>query len=68
MTPVLTIEPNAGYLFSARWSPSRPCVFIVTAETGGVLVFDLLESRAAPTTTLQVSNVPVYALLFNGRE
>ena len=68
MTPVLTIEPNVGYLFAARWSPSRPCVFLVAAENGEVLVFDLLESQAAPITKLNISSHSIYAFLFNGRE
>lgn len=40
-SPILSMEPDSGYLFSVCWSPSRPLVFAVGTATGHVLVYDL---------------------------
>ena len=39
--PSLTIEPSCGYLYSVRWSYTRPVVFAVTCGNGKILLYDL---------------------------
>ena len=43
-SPILSMEPDCGYLFSVCWSPSRPLVFAVGTAIGHVLVYDLKVS------------------------
>ncbi|CAH1783665.1 unnamed protein product [Owenia fusiformis] len=65
--PIVTIEPGAGYLFSAKWSPVRPLVFAVATEDGQLLLYDLKSNQATPVHKLPASPTkqPVYTLQFN---
>ena len=38
---MLSIEPGCGYLFSVRWSVTRPLVFAVGTGDGQLLIYDL---------------------------
>ena len=40
-SPVLSIEPGCGYLFSVCWSVTRPLVFALGTGNGELLVYDL---------------------------
>lgn len=64
---IISVEPGAGYLFSAQWSPVRPMVFAVTTGEGQLLIYDLKKSRNVPVQSLQASpeSKEVYALEFN---
>ncbi|XP_064603636.1 cytoplasmic dynein 2 intermediate chain 2-like [Liolophura sinensis] len=65
--PVLVLEPGAGYLFSAKWSPVRPTVFALTTETGHLHIYDLRLGKLTPAHKLDASpkKYPVYTLQFN---
>ncbi|XP_059166900.1 cytoplasmic dynein 2 intermediate chain 2-like [Physella acuta] len=65
--PILTIEPGDGYLYSAKWSPTRPAVLAVISERGHLILYDLLHGQIVPAFKLQASPnmVPVYSLQFN---
>ncbi|XP_065892378.1 cytoplasmic dynein 2 intermediate chain 2-like [Dysidea avara] len=66
--PLLSLTPSYGYLFSASWSPSRPCVFAVGSQQGYVLVYDLAENMVNPVIKLASDNkklAAVYCVKFN---
>ncbi|XP_019635654.1 PREDICTED: WD repeat-containing protein 34-like isoform X5 [Branchiostoma belcheri] len=65
--PVLELEPAAGYIFSARWSPVRPSVFAVVTGEGQLLIYDLVVHKVNPVCTLEAGSdkKPVYTLEFN---
>ena len=67
MQPLLTLEPGAGYLYSAKWSPVQPLVVAIATESGQLLVYDLKQSRVAPVLKLDGNDrkKPVYSLQFN---
>lgn len=67
MQPVLTLEPNAGYLYSAKWSPVRPLVVVLATESGQLLIYDLKQSRVSPIIKLNSSerSRPLYSVQFN---
>lgn len=50
--PALTIEPSTGYLYSVRWSYTRPVVFAATSANGKVLLYDLKTNRINPVMVL----------------
>ncbi|CAB4030926.1 WD repeat-containing 34-like [Paramuricea clavata] len=52
LMPSLTIEPSCGYLYSVRWSYTRPVVFAVACGNGKVLLYDLKANRINPVMTL----------------
>lgn len=64
---MLVLEPGAGYLFSAKWSPVRPTVFALTTETGHLYIYDLRLGKLTPAHKLEASQkkYPVYTLQFN---
>lgn len=70
MQPVLTLEPSAGYLYSAKWSPVRPLVVAVATESGQLLLYDLKRSRTSPVHKLNSSerNRPLYSVQFNHKQ
>lgn len=68
--PLLTLEPNAGHLFAASWSPVRPPVVAVGTGTGQLYLYDLRQNRSAPVIQLDASakTKPVYSLEFNQKK
>ena len=40
-SPLLSVEPSGGYLFSLQWSPTRPLVFALATADGQVVLYDL---------------------------
>ncbi|XP_022080790.1 WD repeat-containing protein 34-like [Acanthaster planci] len=52
---IISLEPSAGYLFCARWSPIRPLVLAVASSEGKLLIYDLKTSRINPVQTLEAS-------------
>ncbi|KAH9513202.1 WD repeat-containing protein 34 [Bulinus truncatus] len=68
--PVLIIEPGEGYLFSAKWSPTRPTILAAVSEQGNLLIYDLNGSNMMPVHKIEASpnKVPVYSLQFNSQE
>lgn len=65
--PALTIEPSTGYLYSVRWSYTRPVVFAVASANGKVLLYDLKTNRINPVMTLDGCSQGscVFAVEFN---
>lgn len=65
--PVLSIEPSTGYLYSVRWSYTRPVVFAVASANGKILIYDLKTNRINPVLTLEgcSSGSSVFAAEFN---
>jgi len=65
--PVLTIEPDDGYLYSAKWSPVRASVLACVTEKGHLLLYDLRQGQMVPELKVEASpnKVPVYSLQFN---
>ena len=65
--PVLTLEPGAEYLYSAKWSPVRPLLFAVGAHDGTLLIYDLRQNRATPTLRLDAGakKEPVFSVEFS---
>ena len=65
--PVLTLEPGAEYLYSAKWSPVRPLLFAVGAHDGTLLIYDLRQNRATPTLRLEAGTKkePVFSVEFS---
>ena len=66
--PLVSLTPSYGYLFSASWSPSRPCVFAVGSQYGYVLIYDLMENMVNPVIKLSSDNkklAAVYCVQFN---
>lgn len=43
MQPVVTLEPNAGYLHAASWSPVRPVVIAMATGSGQLYIYDLKQ-------------------------
>jgi len=68
--PVVTLEPNAGYLYAASWSPTRPLVIAVATGSGKLLMYDLKQTSSSPVQQLDAgtSMSPVYSLGFNLRQ
>jgi len=68
--PVLTIEPDDGYLFSAKWSPVRPSVLGTVTERGHLLLYDLRDGQMIPSFKIEASSnkAPVYCLQFNHQQ
>ncbi|KAL5022607.1 hypothetical protein ScPMuIL_001762 [Solemya velum] len=66
-TPVLTVEPGEGYIFSAKWSPMCPTVFAATTESGNLLLYDLKRNQPVPVQKIQASpnRMPVFSCQFN---
>merc|ERR1719277_1119751 len=52
---------------AVAWSISRPCVFAVAMEMGGVYIYDLLESKQTPVRELPISE-RVTCLKFNPKQ
>ena len=55
--PILTVEPSSGYLFNAKWSPSRPLVFYLATSDGKLLIYDLKVKLIFIMTTTGVQNL-----------
>jgi hypothetical protein len=70
MEPILTLEPNAGYLYSASWSPVRPVVVAAVTGSGKLIVYDLNKSHTVPALQLEASydKAPAFALQFNPKQ
>jgi WD repeat-containing protein 34 len=70
MEPILTLEPNAGYLYSASWSPVRPVVIATVTGNGKLVIYDLNKSQTAPFLQLEASydKSPAFALQFNPKQ
>jgi len=68
--PVVTLEPNSGYLYAASWSPTRPLVIAIATGSGKLLLYDLNHTSSAPVLQLDASTAqcPVYTLAFNPRQ
>lgn len=68
-SPVLSIEPGCGYLFSVHWSMTRPLVFALGTGNGELLVYDLKTSHIKPCISLEASpqKKPVYSVVFNAK-
>jgi len=68
--PVLTLEPNAGYLYAASWSPTRPLVVAVATASGKLFMYDLKQTSSCPVQQLDAgtSKSPVFSLGFNLRQ
>ena len=68
--PIVTLEPNAGYLYSASWSPVRPLVIAIATASGKLFLYDLKQKRSAPVLELDAGQggCPVYSLSFNQRQ
>jgi len=68
--PMLTIEPDDGYLFSAKWSPVRAAVLGAVTERGHLLLYDLRSGQMVPSHRIDASpnKVPVYSLQFNHQQ
>lgn len=68
--PVLTIEPEDGYIFSAKWSPVRPAVLGAVTGKGHLLLYDLRNGQMIPAHKIEASPnmVPVYSLQFNHQQ
>ena len=66
-SPVLTIEPGEGFVFSAKWSPVRPTLLAATTETGYLLLYDLKGDQTLPVLKMEASTKkkPVYTCQFN---
>ncbi|KAK9846621.1 hypothetical protein WJX81_007768 [Elliptochloris bilobata] len=60
--PICTSPYAAAALTAARWSPTRPAVFMVTRADGALDVWDYLASQAAPALVLQVAPCALTAL------
>ncbi|XP_055888204.1 cytoplasmic dynein 2 intermediate chain 2-like isoform X1 [Biomphalaria glabrata] len=68
--PVLIIEPGEGYIYSSKWSPTRPAIFAAVSEKGNLLIYDLHSGNMTPIHKLEASpnKVPVYSLQFNSQQ
>jgi len=68
--PVVTLEPNAGYLYAASWSPTRPLVIAVATGSGKLFLYDLKQTNSAPVLQLDAatSKCPVFCLGFNPKQ
>lgn len=68
--PILTLEPNARFLYASSWSPVRPVVIGAATGSGQLLLYDLGQSRSVPVFQLDASfkSKPVYALRFNHKQ
>jgi hypothetical protein len=64
----VTIEPGAGYVYSAKWSPVRPMLFAAVTESGHLYFYDLKQGNAVPSLKLEVGKHPVFSLQFNEKE
>eukprot|EP00118_Oscarella_pearsei_P017449 m.172856 g.172856 ORF g.172856 m.172856 type:complete len:219 (+) comp39087_c0_seq6:2315-2971(+) len=62
--PILSVEPELGYVYKTQWSPARPLVFAASTGEGKVIFCDLKVSRIAPVMTLDHGK-PVYSMEFN---
>jgi len=70
---VMTFFPPTKHLSTcavstASWSCSRPCVFAVAMEMGGVYIYDLMQSRQEPVLELPLTvsgSQKVTSLQFN---
>ncbi|ELT93583.1 hypothetical protein CAPTEDRAFT_134662, partial [Capitella teleta] len=66
--PLITIDPGAGYVYAAKWSPVRPLLFAVVTEGGHLYFYDLQQMNAVPILKLEVAKRPIYSLQFNAKE
>ncbi|KAF6028805.1 WDR34 [Bugula neritina] len=68
--PVMVIEPASGYLYTVRWSPTKPLVFAVTTQDGRALIYDLKKSQTTPAHVLEASpsKQAVYVMEFNQKQ
>ena len=57
--------PENGYLYSVRWSPSRPCVFACGSHQGTLLIYDLMQAGNDMCQVIQASEKPVHLVSFN---
>jgi len=71
--PFLTFYPPSKHLSTcsvatAAWSQSRPGVFAIAMEMGGVYIYDLMQSQQEPTLELPLAGAgsqKITALQFN---
>lgn len=66
-----TRQLSACAVSAACWSSARPCVFAVAMETGGVYIYDILQSKQEPMLQLPVTgagNQKVTSLRFNPKQ
>ncbi|XP_001507371.3 cytoplasmic dynein 2 intermediate chain 2 [Ornithorhynchus anatinus] len=68
--PLASLQLSQKYLFSVRWSPTRPLVFATASGEGAVQLFDLRKSSQKPTVSIQQTSdqSPVYCLEFNAQQ
>jgi len=68
--PIITLEPNAGYLYAVGWSPVRPLVIAVATASGQLYIYDLQQKRSAAVMQLDASpkKVPLYSIQFNRKQ
>jgi len=66
----MVIEPASGYLYTVRWSPTKPLVFAVTTQDGRALIYDLKKSQTTPAHVLEASpsKQAVYVMEFNQKQ
>jgi WD40 repeat protein len=65
--PLLSLEPDCGYLFALQWSPTRPLVFAAGSADGHLILYDLTVSHIKPSAVLDASphHRPVYSIQYN---
>ncbi|XP_043914507.1 cytoplasmic dynein 2 intermediate chain 2 [Protopterus annectens] len=68
--PLISFHVSAKYIFSVRWSPTRPLVFAVATGEGTVLIFDLRHGAFTPPISIEQSsdNKEFYCMEFNPRQ
>mmetsp|Transcript_65782 Transcript_65782/g.173658 ORF Transcript_65782/g.173658 Transcript_65782/m.173658 type:complete len:568 (+) Transcript_65782:113-1816(+) len=54
--PVMTSKYSKNYVLDARWSPTRPGVFVTTKMDGTLDVWDYYYKQNDPTLSLQVDD------------
>ncbi|XP_041098659.1 WD repeat-containing protein 34 [Polyodon spathula] len=69
-TPLLSLRLSDSYLFSVRWSPTRPLVFAASTGQGSLVIFDLGRGSLRPAATIEqdTGGKPVYCLEFNPKQ
>ena len=68
--PLVTLEPNAGYLYATSWSPSRPLVIAMATGSGKLCMYDMKQTSSSAALQLDASTgkCPVYSLGFNAKQ
>ncbi|KAG9335365.1 hypothetical protein JZ751_005287 [Albula glossodonta] len=68
--PLLSLRVCDAYIFSLRWSPTRPLLFAAATALGTVLIFDLgrRSLRQVATIDQTTGGRPAYCLEFNPQQ